>query len=79
MSELHSDASKPGKAAKAAQEDCQDCHTKTVTAPMKTTVKLAFHDNVAKKGVCIDCHVKEAAAGKKAPVKCAECHKKANV
>jgi hypothetical protein len=72
-------ASKPEKAAKAAQENCQDCHTKTATAPMKTTTKLAFHDSVAKTGVCIDCHTKEAAAGKKAPVKCPECHKKTNV
>ncbi len=71
-------AAKPQKAPKAAQENCQDCHTKTVAAPMKTTAKLAFHDNMAKSGTCISCHTKEAAAGKKAPTKCTECHKKAN-
>ncbi len=71
--------SKPEKAAKAKQENCTDCHTKTAAAPMKTTIKLAFHDAMAKKGTCIDCHLKEAAAGKKAPAKCAECHKKENV
>ena len=67
-------ASKPEKAMKAKQENCQNCHTKAATAPMKTTAKLAFHDAMAKKGTCIDCHVKEVAAGKKAPVKCNECH-----
>ncbi len=45
---------------------------------MKTNSKLAFHDNLAKKGTCIDCHVKQAGAGKKAPVKCVDCHKKSN-
>ena len=72
-------ASKPEKALKGPQENCQDCHTKTVAAPMKTPVKLTFHDGLAKKGVCIDCHIKEVAAGKKVPVKCVECHKKTNV
>lgn len=72
-------ASKPEKALKAQHENCQDCHTKTVAAPMKTTAKLAFHDAMAKGGTCIGCHTKQVAAGKKAPVKCAECHKKENV
>ena len=72
-------ASKPEKPSKAKEEKCQDCHTKTATAPMKTTAKLAFHDNMAKAGTCINCHIKEVAAGKKAPLKCAECHKKENV
>jgi sRNA-binding protein len=67
-------ASKPEKAAKAKQEKCQTCHEKVATAPMKTGAKAAFHDPMAKKGVCVDCHVKEAAAGKKAPLKCNECH-----
>jgi nitrate/TMAO reductase-like tetraheme cytochrome c subunit len=61
-------------ALKSKNQKCQDCHAKTVAAPMKTTAKLAFHDAMAKKGTCIDCHVKEAAAGKKAPLKCNECH-----
>ena len=72
-------ASKPEKALKTAHENCQTCHTKTVAAPMKTTSKLAFHDNLGKKGVCIECHTKGAAAGKKAPLKCVECHVKSNV
>ena len=69
-------ASKPEKAMKAKQENCQDCHTKAVAAPMKTNTKAAFHDAMAKKGTCIDCHAKDEA--KKAPVKCADCHKKEN-
>lgn len=71
-------ASKPEKPAKAPQEKCQGCHTKTAVPPMKTSAKLAFHDAMAKAGTCINCHTKEVAAGKKAPVKCAECHKKEN-
>jgi sRNA-binding protein len=73
-------ASKPEKAAKAKQEKCQLCHEKTATAPMKTTAKLAFHDGLAKKGICIECHVAENAKGKKSPVSpCGACHKKDNV
>ncbi len=72
-------ASKPEKAMTAKQENCQNCHTKAATAPMKTNAKAAFHDAMAKKGVCIDCHVKEAAAAKKVPTsKCMDCHKKEN-
>jgi sRNA-binding protein len=67
-------ASKPEKAMKAKQEKCQTCHEKAATAPMKTNAKAAFHDAMAKKGVCVDCHVKEGAAGKKVPSKCNECH-----
>ena len=70
--------SKSEKPSKAATEACSDCHTKAAAAPMKTTYKLAFHDAMAKKGVCIDCHVAENAKGKKAPTKCTECHQKAN-
>jgi hypothetical protein len=70
--------SKAEKPMKAKQENCQTCHTKAVTAPMKTNAKAAFHDAMAKAGICITCHTKEAAAGKKAPLKCPECHKKEN-
>jgi hypothetical protein len=72
-------AAKPEKKPTSATESCADCHTKTATAPMKTTYKLAFHDAMAKKGVCIDCHLAQNAKGKKAPTKCTECHQKANV
>jgi hypothetical protein len=73
--------SKPEKPAKAAQQRCQDCHTTPAVAPMKTKTQAAFHDPMAKKGVCIDCHV-QATAKKSAkgpvPTKCADCHKKEN-
>jgi hypothetical protein len=71
-------ASKPAKAMTSPNQKCTDCHTKTATAPMKTTTRDAFHDPMAKKGTCIDCHIAEVAKGKKAPVKCNECHNKAN-
>ena len=72
-------ASKAEKPTKAAQQKCQDCHTKVATPPMKTKTQAAFHDPMAKKGLCIDCHAESNAKGKKAPTKCAECHKKENV
>lgn len=72
-------ASKPEKPAKAAQEACSDCHTKTAAAPMKTKLQAAFHNPTATAGTCIDCHKAENAKGKKAPTKCTECHKKENV
>ena len=68
-------ASKPEKAAKAAQQSCRDCHTNPVAAGMKTKRQAAFHNPAATAGICIDCH-KQKAAGK-APTKCNECHKKA--
>ena len=70
-------ASKPEKALKADHEKCSDCHTKVATPPMKTKTQAAFHDPMAKKGVCVDCHVQAAAKGStKVPAKCADCHKK---
>jgi class III cytochrome C family protein len=71
-------AAKPEKAPKAAHENCQDCHTTTATAPMKTKTQAAFHNPAATAGVCTDCHKAENAKGKKAPTKCMECHQKAN-
>ncbi len=67
-------ASKPEKPSKSPTQKCQECHTKAVAAPMKTNSKAAFHDAMAKKGLCVDCHAKEIAAGKKIPSKCNECH-----
>jgi hypothetical protein len=69
-------ASKPEKAMKGAQEACGECHTSKAEPPMKTKLQAAFHDPMAKKGICIDCHLKDAT--KKAPLKCTECHKKAS-
>jgi hypothetical protein len=71
-------ASKPEKPPASKYQNCQDCHTKVATAPMKTKAQAAFHDPMAKKGICIDCHLKENATGKKAPVKCLDCHRKEN-
>ncbi|MGH9523470.1 MAG: cytochrome c3 family protein [Terriglobales bacterium] len=70
--------SKSEKPSKVATQSCADCHTKTAAAPMKTNYKSAFHDAMAKKGICIDCHLAQNAKGKKAPTKCTECHQKAN-
>lgn len=72
-------ASKAEKPLKEKQQKCSDCHTKTVEAPMKTNVRGAFHDAMAKKGTCVDCHLTEGPKGKKTPAKCPDCHKKENV
>jgi hypothetical protein len=62
--------------AKVAQQKCSDCHTKAATAPMKTKYQAAFHDPMAKKGMCVDCHAKDTT--KKTPTKCPDYHKKEN-
>lgn len=67
-------ASKPEKPMKGAQENCGDCHTSVAAPPMKTKLQAAFHDPMAKKGICIDCHLKDTT--KKAPTTCPACHKK---
>jgi len=72
-------ASKPQKALKSTNQKCTDCHTKVAAAPMKTPTRGAFHDAMAKAGVCVDCHKTEYAKAKKALPKCADCHKKENV
>ncbi len=73
-------ASKPEKALASPQQKCQDCHTKTAAAPMKTKAQAAFHNPTATSGLCIDCHKTDAKAkAANAPTKCAECHKKENV
>jgi sRNA-binding protein len=71
-------ASKTEHPAKVAEQACRDCHTKPATAPMKTATQAAFHNPMAKSGLCIDCHLKQT-PDKKAPTKCADCHKKENV
>ncbi|MGE0040669.1 MAG: cytochrome c3 family protein [Vicinamibacterales bacterium] len=73
-------ASKPEKPLTAEHQACQSCHTKTATAPMKTTARNAFHNPTAKAGVCIECHVATNTKMKNeaAPTKCAGCHQKAN-
>jgi len=70
-------AAKAEKSSKVAQEKCSNCHTKVAAAPMKTKMQAAFHDPMAKKGICADCHTKNAT--KKVPTKCGDCHKKENV
>ena len=75
-------ASKPEKPMTAKQQKCTDCHTKVAAAPMKTKTQAAFHDPMAKKGLCVDCHAAATVKGtskKPVPAKCADCHKKENV
>ena len=45
-------AAKPEKPMKGAQQACGDCHTRAATPPMKTKLQAAFHDPMAKKGIC---------------------------
>jgi sRNA-binding protein len=71
-------ASKAEMPASSPTQKCTDCHTKEVTAPMKTKLQAAFHDPVAKTGTCLNCHTKAVADGKTAPTRCPDCHKKEN-
>ncbi|MDD5542456.1 MAG: cytochrome c3 family protein [Acidobacteriia bacterium] len=71
-------ASRAEKPAKAAQQNCFDCHTKPPQPGMKTGRQAAFHNPTAQAGTCIECHRMQNAQGKKAPTKCMECHKKEN-
>jgi len=71
--------SRPENALTTEHQACTECHTKTPTPPMVTSVRDAFHNSTGKAGTCVDCHVTEAAAGKTVPLKCAECHKKENM
>jgi Class III cytochrome C family len=74
-------ASRMEKPATSPLQPCSECHTKVAAAPMKTNIQAAFHDSMAKAGLCIDCHKAEKAAHKYKlpPVKCQDCHDKANV
>lgn len=72
-------ASMKEKPATGEHQKCADCHTKVAAAPMKTNYRSAFHDPMAKAGLCVTCHMDQNTKGKKAPVKCNECHKKENV
>lgn len=71
-------ASRPEKPLSGPYQSCAECHTSRPSAPMKTSIRDAYHNATAKKGTCMDCHVTEAAAGKVVPLKCTECHKKEN-
>ena len=68
---------RPEKAKTSDYQKCTECHTIPVAEPMKTALRDAFHNGMAKQGTCVDCNVKEAAAGKTVPTKCADCHIKA--
>ena len=68
-----------GVPMKTPHQACSTCHTAKPVAPMKTSNRDAYHDALARKGVCIDCHLEaNAKAAKKvvAPVRCATCHVK---
>jgi hypothetical protein len=69
--------SRPQKPLEAKQQACRDCHTQPAVAPMKTSLRDAFHDAKAAAGTCVDCHKQTPAPSKPVPVKCADCHVKA--
>jgi hypothetical protein len=68
--------SKPEKPLAKARQKCSDCHTTPATEPVKTTLRMAFHDTQNNSGTCLSCHVKSNEAGKTAPVECSGCHKR---
>ncbi len=68
--------SRPEKPLVAEQQSCRECHTTPATPPVKTSLQAAFHNPMAKSGLCAGCHAQSVAKGKAAPVKCADCHRK---
>ena len=69
-------ASKPEKPLASPRQKCSDCHTSPAAQPMKTSLRMAFHDTGTSSGTCLTCHNKAAETGKAAPLDCAECHKR---
>lgn len=74
-------ASRPQMPASSAYQPCTACHTESVSPPMVTNTRAAFHSADATAGLCISCHKAEDAEHnhKLAPVTCQECHNPANV
>ena len=71
--------SRPEKPATDQFQPCDDCHTKSPSPPMTTSLRDAFHDVRAQAGVCIDCHKNEEQPdAAQAPVRCNACHVKRN-
>lgn len=53
---------------------CGDCHVAQPAGPVTTSRRDAFHNTMARTGICYDCHNK--AASKTAPTACGDCHKR---
>jgi hypothetical protein len=71
----------PSRAEKplaAQQQACRDCHTQPAAAPVKTSLRDAFHDAKAAGGICVDCHRDPKNQGLASPAKCVDCHRKAS-
>jgi hypothetical protein len=68
--------SRPEMPLTSEHQSCSACHTTTPAAPVKTSIRDAFHDARAQAGTCVDCHVTESEAGKVVPLKCGECHRR---
>lgn len=72
-------ASKPAKPLATPHERCQNCHKTPAVAPVTTKTEFAFHDAMAKSGICINCHKENAGKpGVPGVGKCMDCHKKSN-
>lgn len=68
--------SKPEKPLLTKHQACDACHTNPATEPVKTSLRMAYHNTAERTGICYDCHVKEAAQGKTLPIQCNDCHKR---
>ncbi|KAB2948825.1 MAG: cytochrome c3 family protein, partial [Thermoanaerobaculia bacterium] len=68
--------SRPEKPLAARQQACRECHAQPAVAPMKTSLREAFHDAKATRGICVDCHRDPKNGDLALPSKCADCHRK---
>lgn len=69
--------SRPEKPLESEQQKCGDCHTESPAAPIKTSLRNAYHDTEAREGTCYTCHKAKAAEGATAPTRCVDCHVRA--
>lgn len=65
--------SRPEKPLTDPYQACDACHQTSPSPPVTTSLRDAFHDMRAQKGLCIDCH-KEAGPDANAPIRCNTCH-----
>lgn len=67
-------ASKPEKPLESDHQKCDACHTDPPAAPLKTSLRNAFHNTEAREGTCYTCHKAKAAEGVEVPMRCVDCH-----
>lgn len=66
--------SKPEKPLESDYQKCDACHSDPPTAPVKTSLRSAYHNTETREGTCYTCHKAKAAEGVEVPMRCIDCH-----